>query len=416
VGDHSLDLADVDAALDSEGVLGRSARLGAGGSPELGAARVLALQRSAGNRAVARLLGRSETRHPRVLLRQTAAERANRTAGRPGVGALAGYDPGEREASRTSPGGVESTEDGFLLFNFAVNGDVIKAEHEAALRKFVRDSKLDSKESLFPIKEIIGFGDAVHRQGGNAELREDRAESVQSFLSQIGTIDANLGVARAAASDRFITTNETAVGRARNRAVLITTEAFLPPEPKQGLVRFRLLVKVIANPRIEVAAQVKNVGRAYGPHLIGVELFQQQVVPPDEGSRFNVVSVGHCSVSEDIAPDLKELHDTLRGNVRDDVIVMFIVHDILKDTDSGDSVKINGCARHPADKPGGVVAHDAGPWSLAHEIGHILGVVEHSDDPNALMHIPTTTDEDKPPTLSDDELDRIRRSRLVHFR
>lgn len=424
------------------------ARLASGIDPTA----VLALQRAAGNRAVAGLLTRPAatvadrpspvpsrlragerstvfeglrsaylrplSRSPSDVLRQdTAAGSVTGADGTQGAGASGGYEPGEKEESRTSPGGVEETKDGTLLFNFAENSNAIKPEHEARLRKFVRDARLDSKESLFPIKEIVGFGDAVNRQGGNTELREDRALTIQAFLSIIGTIDANIGIARPAAPDRFIDTNETRAGRSHNRAVLITTDAFLPPDPVIGPVRFRLQVKVIARPRIPVATQLANVRRAYAPHFISVDVTPTEEVAPEDGARFNTVSVGHCSVDEEIAPDLKSLHETLRGNAGDKVIVMFLVHDILRDTQESGFVKDNGCARHPADKPGGVVAFDAGPWTLAHEIGHVLGVIKHAQaDPDRLMHIPTKPSTDTPPTLAPDEVQLIRTSRLLRFR
>ena len=37
-----------------------------------------------------------------------------------------------------------------------------------------------------------------------------------------------------------------------------------------------------------------------------------------------------------------------------------------------------GCATHPQGRPGAVVASDADRWTLAHEIGHVLGL-SHPD-------------------------------------
>jgi outer membrane protein OmpA-like peptidoglycan-associated protein len=182
----------------------------------LSAASVLSMSQAAGNRGTARLLRSKITKRP---------------VGEPGEGILTGYEPREKDDSRTTPGRVEDTKDGTLLTNFAVNDNGIKPEHERALRKLFKDLRWDSKESLFPIKEIIGFTDAVHRKGGNEELREDRAITVQGFLQIIGTIPANQGVTSAAPSTRFVDTNATRPGRARNRSVVISTDAFLPPDP-----------------------------------------------------------------------------------------------------------------------------------------------------------------------------------------
>jgi hypothetical protein len=133
--------------------------------------------------------------------------------------------------SRTSTGGVEETPEGTLLFDFAINDPVIKTEHEAKPRQMSADLRWDRQDSLFPIKEIIGFTDAVRRQGGNTQLRLDRADSVQAFVEMLGTHPSNLGAIAAAPPERFLATNDTRGGRARNRAVLIATDAFPPPDP-----------------------------------------------------------------------------------------------------------------------------------------------------------------------------------------
>lgn len=44
----------------------------------------------------------------------------------------------------------------------------------------------------------------------------------------------------------------------------------------------------------------------------------------------------------------------------------------------------NGCAAYPAGQPGAVVAQIASVWTLAHEVGHVLGL-SHVDDNNRLM-------------------------------
>ena len=76
----------------------------------------------------------------------------------------------------------------------------------------------------------------------------------------------------------------------------------------------------------------------------------------------------------------------------------------------------NGCATHPAATPGAVVAALAPEWSLAHEVGHVLGL-EHVNDRTCLMTGGGTNRiVDPPPELSAEEVATVRASRLVDTR
>jgi hypothetical protein len=73
-----------------------------------------------------------------------------------------------------------------------------------------------------------------------------------------------------------------------------------------------------------------------------------------------------------------------------------------------------GCAAHPPDRPGAIVATSlATEWTLAHEIGHVLGL-EHVDAVDRLMTLRSTaTIEASVPELTDAEVASMLDSPLV---
>jgi hypothetical protein len=59
----------------------------------------------------------------------------------------------------------------------------------------------------------------------------------------------------------------------------------------------------------------------------------------------------------------------------------------------------NGCAAHPAGRPGAVIAQGATQWTMGHEIGHVLGLFHVNDNDRLMTGNGTANITNPPPDL-----------------
>jgi hypothetical protein len=137
----------------------------------------------------------------------------------------------------------------------------------------------------------------------------------------------------------------------------------------------RLHLKVFEEPpviRVEtMLANAKSLLAVHGLDL--VEVSRETLTGSDtDFSRFQTLVIG-----EDVPTDEETELFNLRGDAEPDDVVFYFVRTVVPAQ--------AGSANHPPDKPGGVVSASlATQWTLAHLIGHLLGL-DHVDDVNRLM-------------------------------
>ncbi|GAC1544189.1 MAG: hypothetical protein NVS3B16_11730 [Vulcanimicrobiaceae bacterium] len=129
----------------------------------------------------------------------------------------------------------------------------------------------------------------------------------------------------------------------------------------------RLHVKILVAPTtFSVAQMLASMRQVYEPNGIRVELVSTE--------NLNLpalldVNVGTCSGTPTAAQG--QLFNNRNNAGANDVVVYFV---------RTTQPQFNGCATFPAGKPGAVVVQGASTWTLAHEVGHVLGL-NHVDDP-----------------------------------
>ena len=115
------------------------------------------------------------------------------------------------------------------------------------------------------------------------------------------------------------------------------------------------------------------------------------------------LDVGKCLMGT-VTEEQRELF-THRDNADERDIVVYFIRQT--------NPPLAGCAAHPNGRPGAVVANMATPWTLAHEIGHVLGL-DHVPTRNPLMVASTSQITVSPPDLSAEEREDMYDSDLTH--
>ena len=134
----------------------------------------------------------------------------------------------------------------------------------------------------------------------------------------------------------------------------------------------RLHIKCLTAPtRFSINQMISNMRLTYATAQIGVRYASFEVLSLPA---LNDLDVGGCTMGSVTAEqtDLFSHRNFVSGN---DVVAYFV---------RSTQPPFNGCASHPAGRPGAAVASGASAWTLAHELGHVLGLA-HVNDNNRLM-------------------------------
>ena len=164
-----------------------------------------------------------------------------------------------------------------------------------------------------------------------------------------------------------------------------------------GVPTVRLHAKVLTGPNVAIATSVQRMREMYEGVGLAVEFVATEAL---DLPMLTDVDVGRCLLGQ-TTDEQDELFENRNGAGDDDVVVYFVRSTVPPS---------NGCASHPDGRPGAVVAQGATQWTLAHEVGHVLGL-RHVDDNDRLMTGNGTANiTNLPPDLIGNEVATMRNS------
>ena len=176
----------------------------------------------------------------------------------------------------------------------------------------------------------------------------------------------------------------------------------IPQTPQNIRLHFKILTPPTSHTTTLMLAQMRQVYNAIG---IGVDLVSTETLSLPT---LTDLDVSQCFLGQPTA-EQKELF-THRNNAAADDLVIYFVRSM---TDP-----FWGCAAHPSGKPGAAVASTADEWTLAHEVGHVLGLL-HCDTKNTPLHERLMTGqstgalENPPPNVVGSEVSTMKASALT---
>ncbi len=150
--------------------------------------------------------------------------------------------------------------------------------------------------------------------------------------------------------------------------------------------RVRVHAKVLTAPNVSLETVFQNMREVYANVNIDVEWASTENL---NLPALNTVDVGSCVMGSTTA-EQDQLFANRNSAASNDIVVYFV---------QATNPPYNGCAAHPAGRPGAVVVQAATQWTFAHENGHVLGLAHVNNNDRLMTGNGTANITNPPPDL-----------------
>lgn len=168
-----------------------------------------------------------------------------------------------------------------------------------------------------------------------------------------------------------------------------------------GPAEVRIHIKIIQQPNISINTMVSTMTQVYASVGIRVTVASTETLNLDQ--TFFDVDVGACVLGS--TTDEQDDLFANRNSVLANEIVVYFVRSTVP--------VFNGCATHPAGRPGAVVAAVASRFTLAHEVGHVLGLPHVNNNDRLMTRNGTSNITNLPPDIVASEASTMQSSPLT---
>jgi hypothetical protein len=165
--------------------------------------------------------------------------------------------------------------------------------------------------------------------------------------------------------------------------------SYAPAQAAKACIR--LHIKILSPPTIAVNAMLDRMREVYEPAGFVVDVGSVQNL-----NHPNLIDLDTGSCSQGAITAAQQQLFAARENMGTLDIAAFFVRTTLP--------PYNGCAAYPPGRPSVVISSYATEWTLAHEVGHILGLYHVNNNTRLMTGLGTANIVDPPPDLIPDEI------------